>query len=243
MDHDPRLFLNGRLRSFEAEAWPFSVYRYDARPPSVVAREGFLGWADPRYVGSVGGDSPPNVALFGGDTVFGAASRGGAENYLRHDLNIYRRGDGVIRRWQALQDHAPHQRTPQFAASTLSVEDAVTPKLYRIRADTHRALPLRELYERYGDTFVCYTIEGGRTDLNRTYLSSDFSIFEGKSPAYRRGVSAVMNAAYTRYDEVHVKGPVRAGRHGPVDSGFVDEALGLGRDIEHVSVDYLDLAV
>lgn len=207
-----------RWGSFEAEAWPMRLYRYDAMTPHVTALRGFGGYASyphSPYGPNAEGVSGPIYMVFGEKTVFTAASVAGAQHFLTYDYNVFRM-------------HTTSCATGGVAAARMR---APIPFLYRIKADSHRAAAFRDLMEGFGTCFMTLCM-GGRNEPLQGWRPA-------RSPTTRFPlgpdlVNFLSLLGFYRNDEVHVAAPVTMS---PLGGG---EGCG---DISFISFEWLDLAV
>lgn len=209
-----------RWRSFEAEPLRMTTYRYDSRLPSTIWKEGFNGI-------TYSNKGLPRFAQFGRNTVFSAGSRAGVQRYLEEDWNCFRfDGDGISHRWRNL-------RTKRIGADEFLDTELKAPHLYRIKTDTHNAIPFKDFHEEFGGAFTKYSVTGGPKDILQKETALDNMIMPAnrKNPFFRHYDDSIRKA-YSPNDEVHIKGSVvKASRANP------------GQGIEYAGMEYLDLEV
>lgn len=219
---------SNRWRSFEAEPFSLTVYRYDRRSPSHIMGSGFGGYNH--------GIHPPNITFFGDDTVFSSGSIEGVKNFLNTDINVFADFPFEVARLKIL---GAANENVLSGLGNLNV-----PYLYRIRTDTHHIIPIKDFNDRYGDVFSVYNVKGGRSVSLETQLAFKendesykelFSSFEKTYTADNiENSKDKLGGMLYRSDEVHVKGPIHAN---PIMRQSGDRPLtSLGRDITHGGV-------
>lgn len=191
------------------------VYRYDALRPLGVSTLGFGG-----YAACCSGRRTmlrPMLMLFDDATIFAAASRAGADDFLAHDMNVFRLpGYGVAR---------GHSAAHRMAAAV--------PFLHRLKVDTHRAISFRDMLQKFGLNFAVLVCNCGRM---RPLTPGDSSV-RAPSRGQRHALYFMrdqLQCGYHDNDEVHVAGPLNVLPPG--------RTIACG-DISLVSFEWLDLAV
>jgi len=240
---------DNRWRSFEAEAFQVTAYRYDSRPPSVIKQDGFAGRA-----GRVNFNWPNT--LFGDNTVFASASRAGVEHFMTYDAanfggvnqqSHYFRRRGWRERWEPKRKRGlTFEEKAQLRHEALDIFDScLREHLYRIIADTHVFFPLRDFHEKFDMNFAKFVTYRGQY-LNReprSLVKDRPHLLPGEtsSPLYKIFVKRKYEALQDIHacnDEVHIQGPI----HKRQATGLIDDRRGLGHDIGYVDLDWLDVA-
>ncbi|WP_421091178.1 hypothetical protein [Pseudochrobactrum sp. MP213Fo] len=213
-----------------------TVYRYDSRLPSIIFRDGFQGF----HAGYSGNAS---FKLFGTNTVFTAGSREGAERYLNNDHNIFKNSYcGLFMCWKDLKNQKCNAR--KFLDDQLKA-----PHLYRIKTNTHSAIPFTDFHKEFGENFTAFALEGNIRGPfgDEEYVNTALQLYR-KFPDFSGHYNDKIAQAYSLNDEVHLKGPVfrqryRSGscalcldNHNAVISNF-------DHDIHYAALEHQDLAI
>jgi len=233
---------SNRWRSFEAEAFPVTAYRYDSRGASSINREGFSGYNQE--------ETYPYLNLFGDRTVFSTASQPGGENFLKNDVNRFRAN------WENIIFH--NERVAElvapaefkFTVNEVFFEEYNVAHVYKIKTNSHSSIPFKDLSSHFGKGFDLFSAnnhiyDSGVRNLFETEISE--SGFRVNAPSRRSASKSQVTSTgkhirdgYTKNDEVHIKGPI-SGR--AINRSSVDRPLtSLGRDIKYEGGYGLDLA-
>jgi len=233
---------SNRWRSFEAEAFPVTAYRYDSRGASTINKEGFRGYNKE--------ETYPYLDLFGDRTVFSTASQPGGEHFLKKDVSRFRAN------WDKIKFHKDKvvelvaSAEFKFTVNEVFFEEYNVAHVYKIRTDSHRAIPFKDLSGYFGEGFDLFSAD------NHVYDSGVRNLFEVEiseagfrvnAPARRSASKCQIKSTgkhirdgYTKNDEIHIKGPI-SGR--AINRSSVDRPLtSLGRDIKYEGGYGLDLA-
>lgn len=190
---------SGVWKSFEAEAFPVTAWRYDITPYTTAKTEGLTGWRG--YSPARKRISRPRFKFFGDDTLFASKSTAGTDNYLSLDANIFNR---------ELQNA---QRDQYNLEDIEAVNTNKLPQLYRISSDTHNTIPLKDFSENFGVNFDKYAYYGGRRSLPRStqeVADQEQNRIKGEFRRFTEG--SLKNSVYIKNDEIHVHGPLRFAR-------------------------------
>lgn len=216
---------SGRWRSFEAEAFPVTAYRYDKRGPLEVLQKSFRG--TPVYPNRLAARS------FGERTLVASASPEGAEKSWQYHSERYRQPIIRERRgssdsaYESIDGEAPWQ-------DPLEVDN-----LYRIRTDTHNAVAVGDLSKEFSDGFTRYSFLNSRASAFEATQISNEMMSPRQIPQFhlqKRLIESTQGAM----DEIHIKSTLKSAaeiaqrRVGPV----ADVAA---ESFEHVGAEYLDL--
>ncbi len=208
---------SGRWRSFEAEAWPVTAYRYDSRTPNIIDVFG-------EHCVNGTGRANPFIKCFGTATIFTSGSRRGAQHYLSHDANPFFFHNMPLEFYKK-----------KFMLAEEEYQKSI-PCLYKVKTDSHSSISFKDMFEEFGDNFSFLTGIGVRRPLSRDGASEEAKFREmvREYPALIQTHSDHIRNIYNRNDEIHIRGPIRRSR--------VDRAHGAS-PFEFAGQEWLDLAV
>lgn len=185
-----------RWKSFEAEAFPVTAYRYDKRAPKEVRASGL----------HTAGSNPATRGIayqFGDDTIFAAASKKGLNHYLHFDSSTYRPINNQYR--EIAQNNSIEKDI--FSENFFTNKNINNPFLYRIKTDTHNSIPFNDFSEQFEERFNKLTIN------NRSETFMEFENFHkyndfnnSRDIIFHREISEIRNRmiTYKRNDEIHI---------------------------------------
>jgi len=218
--HDSWPAPSRRWRSFEAEAWPVTAWRYDIAQPNVATQIGS------NIIGTRNINTAPAVDLFKDNTIFSSASTRGVNHFLENDANNFKK-----------YIHECKFRT--YAENISAGRPATkppTPYLYKIKTDTHNSTSVSDIYEQFGDSTFTYIYRHGRSPLRKDDRSKTREItnFLNRHPGVKERLRPRLENIYTRNDEIHIRGPLKKSRIGDHDAHG---------SFTFASCEWLDLAV
>jgi len=188
-----------RWRSFEAEAWPVTAWRYDIAQPNVATQIGSNGRG-----AHLSGRSRSSMKLFTQDNVFASATKRGADHFIRNDSSVFESYRQDFE-WYALE-----------LRNNIPSEKPAMPYLYKLMVDTHKSISVKDLYEQFGESIYIYIDREGRTQPMKEEAIleklKELKIELKKDPIMTEYYRPRLDGVYTLNDEIHIKGPLKKRR-------------------------------
>ncbi|MEL4068684.1 hypothetical protein WKW50_00890 [Ochrobactrum sp. GPK 3] len=231
---------SSRWGSFEAEAFPLTAYRYDSRGPYDVQKLG-------PHTASTNPETAGIARQFGDDTVYAAASREGLHYYFHKDSSTYRPLNESLGYIRGLKHKIAYDPTDPLPFKKNKIVNGF---LYRIKTNTHNAVPFRDLNDKFRKRFITLTLN------NRSYenLKKDVTfdkyneLNKLRDIVFEKEFKAISNRmlTYINNDEIHVRGTslpigvISQQIHSKAEATSISQtAMG----IDFHSAEYLDLAI